>query len=293
MTPFEFVEPASLGEAIALLDPDDVSTRPVGGGTAIMLMMKFGVLVPARLVSLRRVEQRFSRIAVEKDGSLRIGALATLRSIERSSEARRVAPVLADALLRLSNVRVRNVATLGGHLAHADPHMDLPPVLASLGAELVVAGPAGERTLPVADLFVGYLETVLKGNELIAEVVVPPQQDRRAAYVKCTTRSADDWPALGIAVSLAVSGPTIRDARIVLGAATDRPVRLAAAEAALAGREPSDALLRAAGDAAAAIELVSDAQGSAAYKRQLLRVYLGRAVRRALAAGPGAREARQ
>ena len=289
MTPFELAEPATLRAAIALLDPDDVAVRPIAGGTALMLMMKFGVLAPTRLVSLRAIEPRYARIAAEPDGSLGIGALATLAALEHAPALRAAAPVLVEALRTLANVRVRNVATIGGHLAHADPHADLPPVLAALGAELVIAGPAGERRIAAADLATGYLETVLRPDELIAEIRVPPQGGRRAAYVKCTTRSADDWPALGIAVSLAMAGRRIGEARIVIGAATDRPTRLAAAEAALAGREPDEAALRAAGEAAAGeAVLIGDAQGSAPYKRQLLRVHLGRAVLKALAAAPAA-----
>ena len=289
MTPFELAEPATLRAAIALLDPDDVAVRPIAGGTALMLMMKFGVLAPTRLVSLRAIEPRYARIAAEPDGSLGIGALATLAALEHAPALRAAAPVLVEALRTLANVRVRNVATIGGHLAHADPHADLPPVLAALGAELVIAGPAGERRIAAADLATGYLETVLRPDELIAEIRVPPQGGRRAAYVKCTTRSADDWPALGIAVSLAMAERRLGEARIVIGAATDRPTRLAAAEAALAGREPDEAALRAAGEAAAGeAVLIGDAQGSAPYKRQLLRVHLGRAVLKALAAAPAA-----
>src|SRR5690606_16495632 len=102
----------------------------------------------------------------------------------------------------LSNIRVRNVATVGGALAHGDPHMDLPPVLIALGASVTVAGPKGERSLAVEDLFAGYYETLLRRDELITEAVVPPTAGKRAAYMKVTTRAAHDWPALGVAVSL-------------------------------------------------------------------------------------------
>jgi carbon-monoxide dehydrogenase medium subunit len=203
----------------------------------------------------------------------------------------RAAPVITHALRRLSNVRVRNVATLGGHLAHADPHMDLPPVLVALDAAVTVAGPRGERTVAVADLIRGYLETGLAGNELITRLDVPAPAGTRTAYLKVTTRSADDWPALGIAASLEMDGPemdggTIRAAHLVLSAATDRPVRLAAAEASLAGAAPDDKSLARAGEAAAAeADVIGDARGSAPYKRALVRVYTARAIRAALQAG--------
>jgi carbon-monoxide dehydrogenase medium subunit len=288
VTPFELAEPATLNDAIGLLATGDSDVRPVAGGTAVMLMMKTGIFRPAKLVSLRGIEARHRAIELAGDGSLRIGAMATLSSLERSPEIARAAPVVTQALRTLSNVRVRNVATLGGHLAHADPHMDLPPVLLALGASLTVAGPSGERSLDVADLFGGYLETTLAPGELIAAVSVPAQGARRAAYLKCTTRSADDWPALGLAVSLETEGDTIARARIAIGAATETPRRLEGAEAALIGAKADDAALRGAGDAAAdEAEIEADAQGSAAYKRELLRVYVGRAVRQALGGEQG------
>jgi carbon-monoxide dehydrogenase medium subunit len=285
MTPFELLEPRSLREAAALLDSGDPTARPVSGGTAVMLMMKLGVLRPARLVSLRAVEKRYSEITLDAGGVLHVGALATLTALERSPIIRQSAPVITRALKTLSNVRVRNVATVGGHLAHADPHMDLPPVLIALGAQVVIVGAKGERTLPLGELHAGYLETTLARGELIAEVIVPKQGARRAAYLKCTTRSADDWPALGVAVVLEVKGEAVADARIVISAATDVPTRLVKAEAVLRGARVDDAVLARAGDAAVAeAGVIGDAHGSAAYKRELVRVYLARAVRAALAA---------
>jgi len=155
MIPFEIAEPKSLRDAIALLDPEDASIRPIAGGTALMLMMKAGVFRPTRLVSLRAIEKRYSEIRADADGSVRIGALAPLTTLEHSRDIQRMLPVISRTLRVLSNVRVRNVATIGGALAHGDPHMDLPPVLIALGATIHVLGPGGERTIPVADLLTG------------------------------------------------------------------------------------------------------------------------------------------
>jgi len=290
MTPFELLEPRSLREAAGLLEAGDSSDRPVAGGTAVMLMMKLGVLRPARLVSLRAVEKHYSEITIDTGGALHIGAMATLSALERSPVIRKELSVLTRTLRTLSNVRVRNVATVGGHLAHADPHMDLPPVLIALGARVSVVDPKGERTIPLEQLHAGYLETTLKRSELIAEVIVPRQGARRAVYLKCTTRSADDWPALGVAAVLDVDGNTVRDARIVVSAATDIPTRLMAAEGTLRGARIDDSTLRRAGEAAVAeAGIIGDAHGSAAYKRELLRVYLARAVRAALAGDEAAK----
>ena len=285
MAPFELAEPRSLREALALLDPHDANVRPISGGTAVMLMMKAGVLRPRRLVSLRAIDGGLDRIALESNGDLRIGAMTALADVERSDEVRRGWPVIARTLRTLSNVRVRNVATLGGHLAHADPHQDLPPVLSALGARVTIAGSKGERTVPVEQLSTGYYETVVARDELITAVAVPPLGRKRATYLKCTTRSADDWPALGMAVALETEGDAIRTASVFIGAATDRPTRLAAAEGVLRGARADDVTLARAGDAAAdELAIVGDPQGSAAYKKQLARVYLKRAVRAALGA---------
>jgi carbon-monoxide dehydrogenase medium subunit len=288
MTPFDLVEPTTLKEALGLLDAEDSSVRPLGGGTALMLMMKAGVFRPTRLVSLRKVGGRLSGIKTGADGSLTIGAMTPLAALEHSAEVARLAPVITRTMLRLSNVRVRNVATVGGAIAHGDPHMDLPPVLIALGASVALVSPAGERSMKVEDLLTGYYETALTKNELIAELHIPPQGTRRAAYIKFTAGSVEDWPALGIAVSVDAERDMLRSAIVVASAATVKAVRLASAEAALKGARIDDKALAAAGDAGAQeADVLSDVRGSAPYKRELIRVFVGRAVRQALA-GNGA-----
>ena len=283
MVPFEYLTPHSLDEAVNLLDPEDPDIRPVSGGTAVMLMMKAGVLRPTRLISLRHLDERHSQIHIDTEGALHIGGMATLSSIEHSPLVRIGWPVLTKAFHALSNVRVRNVAMIGGNLAHGDPHMDMPPLLSALGARVVATGPRGSREILVEDLYVGYYETVLERNELISEVIVPPANGARSAYHKVTTRSAHDWPALGLAVSLTLKGSLIDQAHVIVGAATDRPTRLLDAEAMLRGAEPTEDLLKKAGLAARdSLDIVSDTHGSADYKKHLLSIYLGRAVRTAM-----------
>jgi carbon-monoxide dehydrogenase medium subunit len=287
MTPFDLLEPTSLKEALGLLDAEDASVRPLGGGTALMLMMKAGIFRPTRLVSLRKVGG-MSGIKAGGDGSLTIGAMTPLAALEHSAEVARAAPVITRTMRRLSNVRVRNVATVGGALAHGDPHMDLPPVLIALGASVTAVSPKGDRTLKVEDLLTGYYETALEKNELIASVSIPAQGARRAAYIKFTAGSAEDWPALGVAVSVEAAGDTLKSATVVASAATTKATRLATAEKALTGAKLDDKSLRAAGDAGAQeADVIADVRGSAAYKRELIRVHVGRAVRQALA-GNGA-----
>jgi len=288
MIPFDLAEPTSLAAAIKLLNPDDPTIRPIAGGTALMLMMKAGVFNPEKLISLRKIESKYSSIAASADG-LRIGAMTTLGALERSDDVRKHAPLITRTLRTLSNVRVRNVATVGGALAHGDPHMDLPPVLMALGATLTVTGPQGERKLAVEDLFAGYYETVLEKNELISEVHVPSQGGKKGAYFKVTTGSADDWPALGVAAVIEGDAKAIKSIRLVASAATDKATRLKSAEAVLNGKSIDDKLLVQAGDAAVEeCEFIADVRGSVPYKRELMKVYVRRAVRAALDGTDGA-----
>jgi aerobic carbon-monoxide dehydrogenase medium subunit len=291
MTPFDLAEPTSLRDAIRLLDRNDPSVRPIAGGTALMLMMKAGVFKPTRLVSLAKVGDGLARIETTPAGDLTIGAMTPLSVVERSVRVLRTAPLIAHTMKRLSNIRVRNVATVGGNIAHADPHMDLPPVLIALAATVTITSLTGERKLPIEDLFTGYFATVIAGDELITALHVPSQGNKRVSYLKCTTGSAEDWPALGIAVALDVEGKRINSARVVVSAATEKATRLAGSEKVLAGASVDDKLiddklLARAGEAATEeADIMADVRGSVPYKRELLRVYLARAVRQALDIG--------
>lgn len=279
MIPFDWQEPASLEAAIALLAEGDDSVRAFSGGTALMLMMKAGVFAPSCLVSLAKIGPHHSEIALTADGALRIGAMASLSQLEQARVVAENFPVMRQALRTLSNIRVRNVARVGGALAHGDPHMDLPPLLASLGAIASVQGPSGRRDIAVEDLYKGYYETVLRRGELIESVTVPALGRARAAYVKVTSRSADDWPALNLGLRLDMRDAHVAGARIVVSAATEKVTRLHETEKLLQGQRPADSLLIEAGDCAAReVAFLSDAHGSAAYKKELLRVHLRRAV---------------
>jgi carbon-monoxide dehydrogenase medium subunit len=277
---FELVEPRTLGDAVGLLDPDDPGVRAIAGGTALSLLLQSHVFRPTRLVSLRRIKGAMRGVHVEIDGSLRIGALTTLTDLERSPVLAVSEPVLARALATLSNVRVRNIATVGGHLAHGDPHMDLPPILVTLGARVRAVSPRGDRWIDVVDLITGYYETSLAGDELIAELHLPVQPPgTHSAYAKFTALSADDWPAVGVAVWLRRANGAIVEARIAVGGATTRPTRMTAAEAQLCGSGPEPERFAAAADAAASeVEPLGDLRGSAPYKREMVRVHVRRAL---------------
>jgi aerobic carbon-monoxide dehydrogenase medium subunit len=225
----------------------------------------------------------FNRIAAAPSGELTIGAMTPLSALEYSPEVARYAGVIRRTMKRLSNVRVRNVATVGGALAHGDPHMDLPPVLIALNASASIAGPNGDRTLAVEDLFTGYYETAFAKNELITELRIPAQGATRSVYFKVTAGSADDWPALGVAVALQAEGSRVTSARIVVSAATSKATRLKTAEQVLNGSGADDKTLDKVAEAAVAeADIIADLRGSASYKRELLRVFAARAVRAAM-----------
>lgn len=284
MKSFELVEPKTLSEAVALLDPADSSVRALAGGTALMLLMKARLFQPTRLVSLHRLNGALRGIRPGKDGGMSIGAMTSLREMERSPLLATATPAMTHALRMLANVRIRNVATIGGHLAHGDPHMDLPPILLTMQARVLAVSARGERWIDMSDFFTGYYQTALAKDELIAEVEIPAQPAGvYSAYAKCTALSADDWPAVGVAVWCRLEGALIREARIAISAATERPIRAAGGEIALVGSPAEPAAFTRAADAAAEeIQTLADIRGSASYKREMVRVYVRRALQRAL-----------
>jgi aerobic carbon-monoxide dehydrogenase medium subunit len=274
-------EPCSLEEAFSLLGEDDGSARPFGGGTALMLMMKARLFKPSSLVSLAKVDSRFHGIDFSSDGqSVSVGSMVTFTALEKHPMMRNLLPVIGQTMATLANPRVRNVATVGGNLAHGDPYLDLPPVWFSLDATISTIGPAGERSFPVGDLFAGYYENTLLPGELIMRVEAPIVPGWRRKYVKITTRSAHDWPAVGISIGLNARAGRCEDVRIVLSAATDRPTRLHCAEDLVRGQQLTQSILAEVGEVAAGeVDMVSDSRGSADYKAQLLKVHLVRALR--------------
>src|SRR5260221_317612 len=216
---------------------------------------------------------RVTRLSLVRRGSTRSNTVSSVSS-EWISKSGAPAPCWSYSTCAAPSVR--NMATVGGHLAHGDPHMDLPPLLSALGANVTIAGPKGERGTSVEAIYAGYLETTLARDELITALSVPAMGSRRAVYLKCTTRPADDWPALGMAVVL--DG---QRASIVLSAATDKPTRLAAAEKILSASSLDDKLIQRAADAAREVRIEGDLHGSAAYKKHLIGVYLRRAIHEA------------
>jgi len=247
-------------------------------------MMKTRLFQPTRLISLRRLNGEVRGIRMNEGGGLRIGAMTSLADLEYSPMLAGNYPVMSRSLRTLSNIRIRNVATLGGHLAHGDPHMDLPPILLTLGARVSAVSSRGQRWIGISDLFVGYYQTSLAKDELITAVDVPSQPPGVCSwYEKFTARSADDWPTVGAAAWYRVDSNVISEARVAVSAATERPMRVAAAEAVLLNAPPTPQVFSKAADAAADdVQPIADLHGSASYKREMVRVHVRRALEKAL-----------
>lgn len=289
-----FFQPSSLPEAIALLEHYGDDARIVAGATALTIMLRQRLIQPAALISIAGLPELDS-LATE-DGYLRLGALATHRAVELSLVVQGALPVLATTFGKVANVRVRNVATVGGVLAEADYASDPPSVFLALDAEVEAVGPSGPRSIPIADFFRGFYETALAPNEVLTGVRVPlPVEGTHAIYKKYVTRSSEDRPCLGTfaALRLAADG-TCADVRVAVGAASETPQRFPEIEAQARGQNMTEDLARTTGEQyAERIDPIADLRGSAWYRTEIIKVWVRRALLQvyaeASAAASGAR----
>ena len=282
MRDFFFHAPTSLPEALSLLEEHREDGRAFAGGTALVVLMKQNLVDADHLISLERVPG-LSGIRTEADG-LHIGALTRHRDVETSGLVKQHAPLLADVYSNVATVRIRNVATVGGGLAHADPAQDPPPGLIALDAKVRLVSRGGERTVPVDELFLDYYETSIRPGELLTEVIVPPQPaGARGVYLKFLPRTADDYATVSVAALGQVEGGVCRSLRIALGAAGPTPVHATAVEQALVGKQVNAQAIRQAADAVASqVDPLDDFRGSSDYKRDMAVVFTRRALERVL-----------
>ena len=194
--PFRLLEPESLPEAVEAIGRLDGEARLIAGGTALVAMIRLGLVKPDRLISLHRVPG-LNRIRVDGD-ALELGAMATHADIERSRTVRDGWPLLADAVHRVATPAIRTSGTIGGNLAYAEAASDPAPALLCLNAEVKIAGPKGEHRVPVGRFFRGFYDAALEPGEMVSAVRVPPAPaGARGGYVKFTSRSAEDKPLVG------------------------------------------------------------------------------------------------
>jgi carbon-monoxide dehydrogenase medium subunit len=278
----EILEPASVGDAVRLLAELGDEAKVLAGGTAVVLMLNQGLISPRYLVSLARIPDLIY-IRHEPGTGLRLGALTTHRAVELAPVVRQRAPMLAAVFHEVANVRVRNQATVGGVLAEADYASDPPCMLAALDAQVTVAGPDGERTLPVDGFIQGFYHTRLSPGELITAVNVPELAgNTRGVYLKFVSRSSEDRPCVGVAAVVRWRGDVCESLRIVVGAVAGAPQRVPEAERLAAGNRLSPELVRAiAAQYAEQIEPLSDIRGSAWYRKEIIHVLVRRAIEQA------------
>jgi carbon-monoxide dehydrogenase medium subunit len=276
---FDYHAPATVEEAVALLGRHP-GAKLLAGGHSLIPAMRFRLAQPETLIDLNRIPGL--GYVREEDGRLAIGALTREVSIEDSPLVRKRYPLLADTSAVVADPLVRNRGTLGGNLAHADPANDHPAAMLAYGASIVAQGPRGKRTIAIDDFFTGFFESALEDDEVLIEIRVPaPAKGAGGAYLK-VERKVGDYAISAVAVQLVMDGKTCKSARIGLTNVNPVPMRAVGAEKAVAGKELTEAVLEAAGKAAAAeCDPSADLRGSVDYKRDLTRVVTKRALRKA------------
>jgi CO/xanthine dehydrogenase FAD-binding subunit len=278
MNKFDYLMPTSISEAISLHEGYGERAKYIAGGTDVMVKIKEGKISPQYMISLRHLKG-LDHIIYE-NGELRIGAMVTHRMLELSPVIRKEFPILIDAVENIGSVQIRNVATIGGNIVNAVPSADGAIPLITLGAEVRVKGPKGERAMALENFFIGPGKTLLKGGEILLEFVIPKLPPHTgAAYWKHTRRAAMELPILGVAVliSLDEDMKTCTEARIGLGVVAPTPMRAKNAEAILKGKKVDDEILEKAGKAAAQECKARDSiRGQAWYRRDMVELLVQR-----------------
>lgn len=285
---FEYAAPTSVDEALQLLQAHGANAKLLAGGHSLLPLMKLRLATPGWLIDLRRIDGlRYIR---EDGNELAIGALTTHWMIESSEVVRGCVPLLAEAAGQIGDLQVRNMGTLGGSLAHADPAADYPAAVLALEARVIVEGPRGRRTIPATEFFTGMLTTALSPDEILVEVRVPvPPPRAGSAYLKFP-HPASGFAVVGVGAIVTLDrAERCEQARIGVTGAAPVAYRAKEAEDVLAGR-PLDAqtIAAAAEKAAQGVDLNEDTFATAAYRRHLAGVYTRRAVHEAANRAKGA-----
>jgi carbon-monoxide dehydrogenase medium subunit len=284
---FELALPRNVDEVVRVLSDRGPDAKLLAGGTDLLPQMKNGLLKPACVVDLSGVER--VRILEADPRGLHVGAAVSARALERDATTQRTYTSLAESGALVGSVQIRNLATLGGNLCNAAPSADMAPPLLALDAEAVIAGPKGERRMPIADFFTGVRRTMLAPDEILLELVVPTPGPRSGGqYLRHTPRRELDIAVVGVASQLTLSDGVCSKARIALAAVAPVPLRARAAEQALEGKPvTAEAIERAAELAVGVAKPISDQRGSADYRRHLVRVLTRRTLRTALTRAGG------
>jgi aerobic carbon-monoxide dehydrogenase medium subunit len=277
---FEYFAPTSVDEALELLGRyDDGEAKVLAGGMSLIPVMKLRIAAPRALVDINRVEGLDT--LAEDGGTLRIGALVRHKTCERSTLLKEKYSALGDAAPLISDPIVRNLGTVAGSVVHADPQGDWGSVMLAVRGEIVAQSADGERTIPIDEFFFGPFMTALQPNEIVTEVRVPAAGRSAGTYLKLE-RKVGDFASAGVAVHVAMSNGTVEQAGIGLTGVGATNLRAAEAEQALVANALDDeAIDEAARLAAAAAEPQSDVRGTEEYKRNVIRIFTARGLRKA------------
>lgn len=277
---FEYLEPASIEEAVSLLGRYDDEARVIAGGTDLLVQIKDKSVRPEYVVDIGYIAG-LDYISYDEKQGLRIGALSTIRALEKSNKISQTYPVISQAAGLLGSVAIRNVATIGGNLCNAAPSADTAPALIGLSARANIVGTGGGRVVPLEEFFTGPSETVIKRGELLVEVQVPvPPPETKGVYLKLS-RTAVDLATVGVAVIVTLgNGGTCKDIKIVLGAVAPTPMRAKRAEEILRGKRVDEALIEEASRVASGeAQPITDVRASAEYRREMVKVLTRRALK--------------
>jgi aerobic carbon-monoxide dehydrogenase medium subunit len=286
---FEYFAPDTLEEALSILERYGDEAKVIAGGQSLIPLMKLRFAAPRALVDINRLEGLDG--LYEDAGTLVIGALVRHKDCERSELLRGRLGVLGDTAPQISDPIVRNRGTVAGSLAHADPQGDWGSALLAAGAEVQARGPGGTRAIPLDEFFQGPFTTALEPTEILAWVHVPDPGPRSGGTYLKLERRVGDFATVGVAVQLSLANGTVGRAGIALTGVGPANVRARAAEEALAGAElDDDAIETAARLASEAAEPRDDVRGTAEYKRNVVRVFTARGLRKAAAAARGKEE---
>lgn len=285
--PFEYHRPRTTDEAIQLLARYGDDAKLLAGGHSLLPLLKLRVAQPRYLIDVARIPE-LSGIR-QAQGALVFGATTTHAEIARSPLVRTLIPILAEAAGAIGDPQVRNVGTIGGSLAHADPSADLPAVMLALDAEIIARGPLGERTIPARTFFVDLLTTALAPTEVLTRVHVPlPPSGVGGAYEKYP-HPASRYAIVGVAAVIGTTGDRISHARVAVTGLDTRAFRANIVEDMLTGKTPDAATIEAAAaQVTAGVRLRNDLQGPVEYKADLARTFTRRALSRAARGRPPA-----
>ena len=287
MRNFEYFEPSTVSEATSLLAKYKEEAKIIAGGTDLLVEMKQDNIRPKYIINIKTIPGLDYIIYDAKEG-LRIGALTTIRALEKSTELRRRYPIISQVASQFGNIPVRNVATLGGNLCNAVPSADTAPALIGLSARAKMVRTNGERIIPLENFFTGSGSTALKTGEMLVEIQVPvPPANTKGVYLKYAIRGKSDLPVVGIAVvvTLEPKDKVCKDIKIVLGNVAPTPMRARSAEEIIRGKRIDEAVINSCAQAASdeAHPRPGSIRASAEYKKAMVKVFTKQAIKEAVA----------